>query len=79
MSMLPAMLATIFVTPVPIAPGARLLLLLPLAASVSIVYKTIRCDSVREIPLASVVLWFTVVGGMLAVGVVLLVAYRLLL
>lgn len=76
---LPAILATLFVTPAPIAPGARLLLLLPLAASVSIVYKTIRCGEVREIPLASVVLWFTIVGGMLAVGIVLLIAYRLLL
>ncbi len=75
----PAILATFLVTPAAIAPGARLLLLLPLAASVSIVYKTIRCGDVREIPLASVVLWLTIVGGMLAVGVVLLIAYRLLL
>lgn len=79
MTMLPGILATLFVTPAPIAPGVRLLLLLPLAASVSVVYKTIRCNEVREIPLASVVLWITVVGGMLAVGIVLLIGYRLLL
>jgi len=79
MSIVPAILATLFVTPVSIGPGIRLLLLLPLAAGVSIVYKTIRCDHVREVPVAGLILWVTIVAGMMLVGVVLLIAYRLIL
>lgn len=79
MNLVPVVLATLFITPVSFGAGTRLLLLLPLAASISIVYKAIRCDNVRELPLASLVLWITVVGGMMAVGVVLLLAYRLIL
>ncbi|MFO0974539.1 MAG: hypothetical protein U1A27_14030 [Phycisphaerae bacterium] len=73
------LLATLLLDPVPIAHGARLALLLPLAASVAVVYKSIRVDAVRELPRAAAALWVTIVGGMLGVGVMLYVAFRLLL
>ncbi|MCK6457909.1 MAG: hypothetical protein L6Q92_15440 [Phycisphaerae bacterium] len=78
MTELASLLATLFIDPVQISGGGRLLMLLPLAASVGVVYKTIRCDRVRDIPLASLVLWVTIVLGMLAVGVILLIAYQIL-
>jgi hypothetical protein len=78
-SELAPLLAALFLEPVRIAGGSRLLLLLPLAASVSVVYKTIRCDNLSEVPLESLRLWATIVTGMLAVGVALLLGFRLLL
>lgn len=47
----------------------RMALLLPLSASIAIVYKTTRCETLREIPLAALALWITIVIGMYAVGV----------
>jgi hypothetical protein len=41
----------------------------PLALSIAIVYKTTRCETLREIPLATLALWITIVLGMYAVGV----------
>ncbi len=79
MSDLSPLLAALFLEPVRVAGGMRLLLLLPLAASVSVVYKTIRCDDLSEVPLESLKLWATIVTGMLAVGVALLAGFRLLL
>ena len=54
-----------------------MLLLLPLCLTISVVYKTTKCAHVREIPLAAVVSWLTIVVGMYAVGVVLLLIYEL--
>jgi hypothetical protein len=48
---------------------ARPALLLPLSLSIAIVYKTTRCETLREIPLAALALWITIVVGMYAVGV----------
>ena len=65
--------------PVQIGSGTRFALLLPLAASVSLVYKTIRVDSLRALPRAALVLWVTILLGMFAVGVGLLIVFRLFL
>ncbi len=73
-----ASLATIFLNPPPLPGALRTLLLLPLCLAIAIVYKTTRCARVREIPLASLILWVTIVVGMYAVGVGLLVMYELL-
>jgi len=72
-------LAMLFVDPMQIGSGMRFALLLPLAASVSIVYKAIRLDSLRRLPRAALVLWFTILLGMFAVGVGLLIVFRLFL
>ncbi|GMU20894.1 MAG: hypothetical protein AMXMBFR13_09900 [Phycisphaerae bacterium] len=66
-----------FLTPVSLTRPAQLLLLLPLCLAVSLVYKTTKCENVREIPWATLVSWVTIVIGMFAVGVVLLIAYEL--
>ena len=68
----------LFVRPIQISGIGRLAMLLPLTLSVSIVYKTTKCNHVREVPLASIVLWITIVVGMYAVGVGLLLLYNLL-
>lgn len=68
----------VFVRPIPITGIGRLLMLVPLALMVSIVYKTIRCERLRSVPLASVSLCFMIVTGMMLIGVFLLAAYHLL-
>ena len=48
---------------------ARQLLLLPLCLSIAVVYKTTRCEKDRDIPMATLALWLTIVIGMYAVAV----------
>ena len=64
-----AIVASIFTAPVFMTGHQHALLLLPLCLSIAVVYKTTRCPDVRDIPLASLVLWVTIVVGMYAVGV----------
>ena len=47
----------------------RMLLLLPLSLAIAVVYKTTRCENLREVPGAVAALWLTLVLGMYAVGV----------
>ena len=47
----------------------RLFLMLPLCLSIAVVYKTTRCATLREMPAAALILWITIVVGMLVVGV----------
>lgn len=72
-----ALLATLFLHPVTMTGLQHALLLGPLCLSIAVVYKTVRCADVREIPLASVVLWVTMILGMYAVGVGLWLLYLL--
>ncbi len=65
------------VTPVSLTGWQQMLLLLPLCLSVSIVYKTTKCAEPRQIPLATLASWLTIVVGMYAVGAALLVLYHL--
>ena len=53
-------------------------LLLPLTACIAVVYKALRCQTSREIPLASLILWATVLIGMYVVGIGLMIVYQLL-
>ncbi|MCB9852879.1 MAG: hypothetical protein H6819_07265 [Phycisphaerales bacterium] len=68
----------LFVLPIEIRGVGRLLMLAPLILSVSLVYKTIRCPELKQIPFASIKLCIMILSGMLAIGVSLLVTFRLL-
>lgn len=68
----------LFVLPIEIRGIGRLLMLAPLILSVSLVYKTIRCPKLGQIPVASIKLCIMILSGMLAIGVSLLVTFRLL-
>lgn len=48
---------------------SRFLLMLPLCLSVAVVYKVTRIDDLREALAAALILWVTIVIGMIAVGV----------
>ena len=71
-------LATLFLNPVTLARWQSMVLLLPLCLSISVVYKTTKCGNIRDIPLASAVSWITIVVGMYAVGIALLVLYEVM-
>lgn len=64
-----SLIAALFTTGIELTGTQHLLLMFPLCLSVAIVYKTTRCETLREIPVASFVLWVTIVIGMYAVGV----------
>ena len=70
--------AALFVDPAFLSGATRGLLLLPRCLSVSVVYKTIKCTHVKEVPVASLILWATIVVGMYAVGVGMWAAFVLL-
>ena len=76
--MLNSLLAQLMVQPLHITGVWRLLMLLPLALSISIVYKTIRCEKLQSIPTASAGLFLLIVGTMMLIGVVLLVVVQIL-
>lgn len=71
-------LQSLFVKPIPITGFGRLGMLLPLVLSISIVYKTIRCDRVGQIPAASIMLCFTILVCMGLIGAFLLAMFNLL-
>lgn len=56
----------------------RFLLMLPLCLSVAVVYKLTRIDHIREALAAAVVLWITIVFGMIAVGVGLWLVFQIM-
>lgn len=76
--MMDGLLAMLFLEPIAIHGSWRLVMLVPLALAIAIVYKTIRCREVRDVPAASAVLCVTLVLGMLAIGVALLLVFNLL-
>ncbi len=59
-----------FVQPLPVW-AYKLWLIIPLALGVAIVYKSIRCDTMREVPKAAVILMLWILGAVLAAGVIL--------
>ena len=67
-----------FIYPADLSRLQQLLLLLPLCLAVSVVYKTTKCRDIREIPLAVVVSWLTIVVAMFAVGIAVIVLYHFL-
>ncbi len=70
-------LLAVFLQPVLLTRWQQMLMLLPLCLTVSVVYKTTRCERVRDIPWAAFVSWITIVVGMYVVGIALLVGYEL--
>lgn len=73
-----ALLAAMFVQPLSITGVGRIAMLAPLCLSVALVYKTIRCERLSEIPKASVVLWVTILACMMLIGAGLLVVSNML-
>ncbi len=71
-------LAGLFTTAVELTGIQRLLLMLPLCLSIAIIYKTTRCENLREVPVAALALWITIVLGMYAVGLGLWVAFEIM-
>lgn len=72
------LLAGLFTTGIELTGKQRLLLMFPLCLSVAIVYKTTHCEKLRELPMATFVLWVTIVIGMYAVGVGLWAFYEIM-
>ena len=66
----------ILTSPVVLSKTQQMLLLLPLCLCVAVVYKTTKCQNVRQIPLAALVSFISIVVGMYAVGVALLLVYQ---
>ena len=69
-------LLALFEQQISIRGALRLGMLAPLALSVSIVYKTIHCRKISDIPLASLLLCVTILAGMMSIGVALLLLFR---
>ncbi len=65
-----------FIDPIPMVSWQKLAMLLPLCLAIAIVYKTTKCRELRDVPVASLVLWVTIIIGMFAVGIGLFVAYN---
>lgn len=65
------MIAMIFINPITIPFKHQVWLLLPLCAAVATVYKTIRTTNVRRLHIEILALLGYMVGGLLALGVVL--------
>lgn len=61
----------IFYNPITLSFNNFLWLLIPLCASVAIVYKTIRVTDLRRLPIQVLALLFYMVCGLVALGVLL--------
>ncbi|HSW44782.1 MAG TPA: hypothetical protein VLM89_04345 [Phycisphaerae bacterium] len=72
------LLATIFINPLTWDRRTGMLLLLPLCLAISVVYKTIKSKTLNELPMAILASWLTILLGMFAVGVALLLIYRVM-
>jgi hypothetical protein len=70
------LIAMLMLDPMVLNRWQEALMLWPLCLAVSIVYKTTKCETVREIPAAAAVSSVTIVVGMYVVGVALLVLFE---
>lgn len=61
---------TILLEPIPFS-GGRLWMLLPITLSVAVVYKATKVSKLSQLPVAALLLWVTILLGMIAVGFVL--------
>jgi len=68
----------LFVEPIQLTGWWRLVMMLPLCLGIAVVYKALKLDDLRSLPIGSLALWATLVAGMMAVGVVLMVVYGVL-
>lgn len=76
--MMPILLAALLVDAIEISGKGRIALILPLCLAIAVVYKTLRLDDVRKVPMAVLPLWISIVVGMYATGVALWAMFRLL-
>jgi hypothetical protein len=67
---------TIFLNPIHLHHGAALWLVIPLCASVAVVYKALRVPSIRELPRAAAGLLLYMVGGLAVLGAALWALHR---
>ena len=70
-------LSTLFIDPIALGGWQRALMLLPICLSVSVVYKTLKLPDVRQIPLAALGLWLTIVFGLWMVALTMWLLYRI--
>jgi hypothetical protein len=56
---------------------SRVLMLLPLVLAVAIVHKTLKQPRLKDLPLAVLALWGTIVAAMVGLGVGLLLLYKI--
>ncbi len=73
-----SVLGGLFTAAIDLTGRQRFLLMLPLCLSIAVVYKTIRCDNLRAVPLAALTLWITIIGGMFLVGTGLWLLFRIM-
>ncbi len=73
-----SLLLSFLFTGAPLGGSTRFLLMLPLCLSIAVVYKTTRMEHLRRVPMASIVLWITIVGTMYGVGVGLWVLFLIM-
>jgi hypothetical protein len=59
-----------FIQPLPVW-SCWYLLLLPLCAGVAVVYKAIKCESLKSVPRQAAVIFVMMVGGMVLAGLAL--------
>lgn len=70
-------LAMLLIHPLQLTRIEQMLLLLPLCLAIAMVYKTTKLADLRQLPRAALVSWITIVVGMYAVGICLLVIYEI--
>lgn len=66
-----------FVTPLPVW-DYWYLLIIPLSLGISIVYKAIRLDAMKKVPLAALGITLWILGGMTAAAIALALLVRVL-
>jgi len=70
------LLATLFINPMMFSRRTGLLLLLPLCLAVSVVYKTIKIEDLRQVPIAVAASWVTVIVSMFILSVAVYALYN---
>jgi hypothetical protein len=70
---------TPFLEPIPIWSNALWpWMLIPLAAAISIVYKSVKCRSMSQVPREALEIFMTILAGMVAAAVVLAVVVQVM-
>jgi uncharacterized membrane protein AbrB (regulator of aidB expression) len=62
------LLATLFIEPLKLPPGARLWTFLPLSLAIAAVYRATRVRDVRELPWSTFVTFLNIVIGMVVIA-----------
>ena len=74
--MIQTLVLAIMIHPITLGRWQQMLMLLPLCLTISVVYKTTKCERIRDIPLAAFVTWVTIVVGIYLVGAALFLLYE---